>query len=177
MTQKKVKKSLLWTAAIVALASIIYTCVTLLIYSENPNLTITEIMPFFVSNYCPTGLKGLLGAGLFAMSISTVESFLNSNSVIFTNDILLFFNKMFSKKTYVPSVFIARTATIFFCCLGVFISLQFKDLFSILLAFSNFYYPVAMIPYVILTLGLNFKKASIMSGICSGILVTVVNLS
>ena len=112
---------------------------------------------------------------LFAMSISTVESFLNTNSVIFTNDILPFFNKMFSKKTYVPSVFIARTATIFFCCLGVFISLQFKDLFSILLAFSNFYYPVAMIPYVILTLGLNFKKASIMSGIFSGILVTVVN--
>jgi hypothetical protein len=82
---------------------------------------------------------------------------------------------MFSKKTYVPSVFIARTATIFFCCLGVFISLQFKDLFSILLAFSNFYYPMAMIPYVILTLRLNFKKASIMSGIFSGILVTVVN--
>lgn len=172
---KKVKKSLLWTAAIVALASIIYTCVTLLIYSENPNLTITEIMPFFVNNYCPTGLKGLLGAGLFAMSISTVESILNSNSVIFTNDILPFFNKMFSKKTYVPSVFIARTATIFFCCLGVFISLQFKDLFSILLAFSNFYYPVAMIPYVILTLGLNFKKSSIMNGIFSGILVAVVN--
>lgn len=124
---KKVKQSLLWTAAIVALASIIYTCVTLLIYSENPNLTITEIIPLFVNNYCPTGLKGLLGAGLFAMSISTVESFLNSNSVIFTNDILPFFTKMFSKKTYVPSVFIARTATIFFCCLGVFISLQFKD--------------------------------------------------
>lgn len=93
---------------------------------------------------------------LFAMSISTVESFLNSTSVIFTNDILPFFTKMFSKKTYVPSVFIARTATIFFCCLGVFISLQFNDLFFILLAFSNFYYPVDMIPYVILTLGLNF---------------------
>jgi Na+/proline symporter len=84
-------------------------------------------MPFCVNNYCPTGLKGLLGAGLFAMSISTVESLLNSNSIIFTNDILPFFNKMFSKKTYVPSVFIASTATIFFYCLGVFISLQFKD--------------------------------------------------
>ena len=34
-----------------------------------------EVMLFLLNNYCPTGLKELLGAGLLAMSISTVESF------------------------------------------------------------------------------------------------------
>jgi SSS family solute:Na+ symporter len=121
------------------------------------------------------GLKGLLSAGLLAMSISTVESFLNCNSVVFTNDIIPFFCKMFSKKTYSPSVFTARIATVFFCCLGVYISLHFTDLFSIFIVFSNFYYPIAIIPYFILILGLNIKKASIMSGVFCGMAATLIN--
>ena len=172
---EKVKKSLLWTAGLLAFFTISCTCISLLIYSKNPNLKISEILPFFVSNYCPIGLKGLLGAGLLAMTISTVESFLNCNSVVFTNDIIPFFCKMFSNKTYIPSVFTTRIATVFFCCLGVYISLHFTDLFSIFIVFSNFYYPIAIIPYFILVLGLNIKKASIMSGVFCGMAATLIN--
>ena len=75
MILRKVKKSLLWTAGLLAFFTISCTFISLLIYSKNPNLKISEIFTFFVSNYCPVGLKGLLGAGLLAMSISTVESF------------------------------------------------------------------------------------------------------
>lgn len=128
---RKVKKSLLWAAGMVAFVAISCTCISLLIYSKNPNLKISEILPFFVSNYCPVGLKGLLGAGLLAMSISTVESFLNCNSVVYTNDIIPFFCKMFSKKTYIPSVFTARISTVFF----LFGSLHFSPFYRFILHF------------------------------------------
>ena len=172
---KKIKKSLWGTAGVLSFLAVFCAFVSLFIYSKNPNLTISEIMPFFVNNYCPVGLKGLLGAGLLAMSISTVESFLNCNSVVFTNDIMPFFYKIFNKKTYAPSVLIAKVATVFFCYLGVYIALQFTDIFTIFLIFSNFYYPVALIPYIILVLGLNIKKTSIITGIFCGIFATFVN--
>lgn len=95
---KKIKKSLLCSAGVVAFFTFFSICFGLLVYSKNPNLKIPEIIPFLINNYCPTGLKGLLGVGVFAMCISTAESILNSNAVVFTNDIIPTFYKIFSKK-------------------------------------------------------------------------------
>lgn len=143
----------------------------MLVYSKNPNLKISEIIPFFINHYCPS----LLGAGVFAMRISTAESILNSNAVVFTNDIIPAFYKIFSKKTYVPSVFVARLSTIFLSCLGVFISFHMAEIFGTLMTFGNFYYPIAMIPAIVLVLGFNFKKSSVMCGVLGGILATFIN--
>jgi Na+/proline symporter len=49
------------------------------------------------------------------------------------------------------------------------------DIFSILIAFSNFYFPVAVIPAILLGLGFNFNKASIMSGVFCGMAATLIN--
>lgn len=170
---QRVKKSMLYSVGIVAFFMIACVCMSLLIYSQNPNLTVTEIFPFFVNNYCPTGLKGLLGAGLFAMSISTAEAMLCSNSIVFVNDIVPFFHKMFSKKKYIPSIFMARVSLILICCVSVAISFYMKDIFSILMIFSNFYCPIAIIPSIVLVLGFNVKKASVFSGVLCGIVATI----
>ena len=172
---KKVKKSILYSVGIVVFFMISCICISLLIYSQNPNLTVSEILPYFVNNYCPTGLKGLLGAGLLAMSISTTEAMLCSNSVVLVNDIVPFFYKMVSKKKYTPSIFMARVSLILLCCLSVFISFCMKDMFTILMVFNNFYCPVAIIPSVVLVLGFNVKKTSVISGIFCGILATILD--
>ena len=170
---QRVKKSMLYSVGIVAFFMISCICISLLIYSQNPNMKVTEVFPYFVNNYCPTGLKGLLGAGLLAMSISTTEAMLCSNSVVFTNDILPFFYKMFSKKQYTPSIFMARVSLILLCCLSIYISFYFTDIFSILLFFNNFYCPVAMVPSIVLVLGFDIKKTSVLCGICCGIMATI----
>lgn len=95
---KKVKRSLVYAGCITSVFITFCVCLALQIYSKNPNLKMNEIMPYFVTNYCPVGLRGLLGAGLIAMSISTVDSILNCSSVVFTNDVMPLFYKMFSKK-------------------------------------------------------------------------------
>lgn len=172
---KTVKKGVVCAAGVFAFFMISCVCISLLMYSQNPNLKVTEIIPFFVSNYCPTGLRGLLGAGLFAMTISTAEAISNSNSIVLTNDIIPFCHKMFSKKTYRPSIFMTRISLLLVCGLSVFISLKMTNIFSILILFDNFYCPVAMIPSIVLALGLNVKKASVMSGVLCGILVTVID--
>jgi len=171
---KKVKNSLFCTAGIVAFFTTSCVCMALLVYSKNPDLKIPEIVPFFINNYCPIGLRGLLGAGLFAMSISTAESILNCNSVVFTNDVMPLFYKMFSKKTYTPSVFMARLATILVGCIGLTIALKSGDMFSLLMGFGNFYHPIATVPSLVLVLGFNVKKASIMSGVFCGVIATII---
>ncbi len=171
----KVKKSLFCSAGIVAFFTTSCVCFALLVFSKNPNLKVPEIVPFFINNYCPVGLRGLLGAGLFAMSISTAESILNSNSVVFTNDVVPLFYKMFSKKTYTPSVFTARIATIVVGVIGISIALKATDMFDLLMGFGNFYHPIATVPSIVLVLGFNVRRASILSGVFCGAIATIIN--
>ena len=131
-------------------------------------------MPYVVANYCPVGLRGLLGAGLLAMSISTADSILNCNSVILANDVLPLFSKMFTKKDYKPSVFSARVMTIVVALVGLGISLKTSDIFTTLMSFGNFYHPIATVPSILLILGVNLRKESIFAGAACGSLATLV---
>ena len=109
------------------------------------------------------------------MGISSTESYLNSNSIVFVKDIVPFFCKIFSKKTYIPSIFTARIVTVFFCFVCVYFSFAMNDMFGVLMTFGNFYFSIVIIPSIILALGFNVKKASIMSGVFCGILATFLN--
>lgn len=171
---KKVKKSLIFAACITSVFITFCVCLALLIYSQNPNLRMNEIIPYFVTNYCPVGLRGLLGAGLIAMSISTADSILNSDSVIITNDVMPWIYNIFSKKKYVPSIFTARIVTICIGTIGIFIALKATNIFSLLMSFGNFYHPIATVPSLILILGFNVRKESIISGVFCGVIATII---
>lgn len=171
---KKVRKSLIFAGCITSVFITFCVLLALQIYSKNPNLKMNEIMPYFVENYCPTGLRGLLGAGLIAMSISTADSILNCNSVIFTNDVLPLFCKIFTRKKYSPSVFIARIVTVCIGLIGILVALKATDIFSLLMGFGNFYHPIATIPSLVLVLGFNVRKESIFCGVICGITATII---
>ena len=72
------------------------------------------ILPLFIVQQFPIGLKGLLIAGLFAASMSSLDSSMNSLSSVVVNDYVKRFNPNLTEHT---AVFIARGVTIF---LGTF---------------------------------------------------------
>lgn len=43
------------------------------------------------------------------------------------------------------------------------------------MGFGNFYNPIATVPSIVLVLGFNVKKASIMSGVFCGVAATIIN--
>ena len=89
-------------------------------YTTNPtelpaDLQKDAIVPLFVVQQFPTGLKGLLIAGLFAASMSSLDSSMNSLSSVLVNDYY---------KRFVPNIpedkalFVARALTLLLGVLG-----------------------------------------------------------
>jgi Na+/proline symporter len=61
----------------------------MMILADNPSLEANKIMEHIVNTHTYPGLKGFLGVGIIALSMSTADSVLNSCAVIVANDIFL----------------------------------------------------------------------------------------
>lgn len=68
----------------------------------NQTLGENELLPYIATNFCPIeGLKSFFAVSLIAISLSSSISFLNSEAVLFTNDILPAFYK---KRKIIPLI-------------------------------------------------------------------------
>jgi Na+/proline symporter len=54
--------------------------------SLNPHGRTDDVFPWYISNQLPTGLAGLVIAGLFAATMSTISSSMNSIATVITTD-------------------------------------------------------------------------------------------
>ena len=73
------------------------------------------ILPFFVIQQFPTGLKGLLIAGLFAASMSSLDSSMNSLSAVLVND---YYKRFVKNVTEEKAMYVARATTLMLGVIG-----------------------------------------------------------
>lgn len=90
-----------------------------------------KILPFVINNFIPTGLLGLLIAGLLAAFMSTFAATTNAAPAYVVNDIYKrYFNPNAAPKTYVK---ISYLVSILFVVLGTFIGLFVPSLNDIVM--------------------------------------------
>jgi SSS family transporter len=93
-TEQEAKKSIYTNAVLVIPASLIFFSVgtALWVYFRhhpanlNPHGRIDDVFPWYISNQLPSGLAGLVIAGLFAATMSTISSSMNSIATVVTTD-------------------------------------------------------------------------------------------
>ena len=86
----------------------------------DPALENNAILPYFVVQQFPAGLKGILIAGLFAASMSSLDSSMNSLSSVVVNDYYKRFVKNVSESN---ALWMARGVTLFLGVFGTFTAL------------------------------------------------------
>jgi len=69
-----------------------------------------EVMPYFLMNYIPTGLVGLILAAIMAASMSSISADLNAVATVLTND---YFKTVFKKATDTAQLLFGRFMVIF----------------------------------------------------------------
>ena len=95
-----------------------------------PDVDFEQILPFAISEFVPTGLMGLLIAGLIAAFMSTYAASVNSAPAYIVNDIYKrYINPDASDKTYVRMSYIASLAVV---VIGVGFGLFLTSLNSII---------------------------------------------
>ncbi len=93
-TEKEARRSIYTNAIMVIPASLIFFGVgtALWVYFRhhpqqmNPHGRIDDVFPWFISHELPAGLSGLVIAGLFAATMSTISSSMNSIATVVTTD-------------------------------------------------------------------------------------------
>jgi len=111
--------------------------VELNISMENPD----SIFPHFIMTRLPVGIAGLLIAAIFAATMSTVSSSINSLSTAFTTDI---YRKLVPEKSDKHFLMVARLSGILLGGLGVILAL-FMVVWDILSLFDYFNYILGLL--------------------------------
>ncbi|MDO5571678.1 MAG: sodium:solute symporter [Bacteroidales bacterium] len=135
-TQSKEKASKsIWLNGLISLpVLVIFYFIGTALYSfyfKNPSLlpytmqNAEGIFPYFIINQMPAGLAGLLTAAIFAATMSTLSSNINSASTAFTCDFVNRFNPNINDKA---KLLTARISGIIVCLLGTIIALWLSGL-------------------------------------------------
>lgn len=94
--------------------------------SSNGNVISDNAAPWLISNFVPTGLKGLVVAALAAAIVSSLASMLNSTSTIFTLDIYKpYFNRKAKDRDMVRT---GRLTALVALVIAVFIAPQLRNM-------------------------------------------------
>ena len=164
----QVKRSILYAVGLLLLIELFIIWIAILLLSDNPNLTTSQVVGYLIEKHTYTGLKGFLGVGIIALAMSSADSALNSCAVLVANDILPPL-----KITRQASVRIAAGATFIIGSFAVLLTLSIQNILDILLLSANFYMPIIIVPILLTIFGFRTSKRVIMIGIGAGFITTV----
>lgn len=132
-TEKEARRSIYTNAVLVIPASLIFFAVgtALWVYFRhhpaglNPHGNTDDVFPWYISQQLPAGLSGLVIAGLFAATMSTISSSMNSIATVVTTD---FYQRFSPGSTDRQRFVFARRATLLLGVLGCCIALYLVSL-------------------------------------------------
>jgi Na+/proline symporter len=165
---QQIKKVFLITAGLILIIILTMAWIPLLIFNVDSNLAPNQLLGYIIDNYTYVGLKGLLVAGIVAMAMSTADSYINTASVLFSNDICTPLNIGKNKALLLSKIF-----AFFLGGIGLVLALSTQDLLSTILAASSFYMPIVSVPFMFSILGFRSSQKSVLIGMFAGF-VTVV---
>ncbi len=144
----------------------------LVLLSVNPDIKAGNLVMYIIDSYSYPGFKGLVVIGIVAMIMSTADSCINTASVIFVNDLCKPYKVLQSDD--VAELRAVRTFAVLVGTIALLIALSKQNLLAILLLRAGFYVPIVGIPLLITVLGFRSSTRVILSGIISGVMVTVI---
>ena len=97
---------------------------------EEYQIMTDKVFPFFIVNYIPAGVSGLLIASIFAAGMSTISTSFNSSSTILLED---YFNRLFRKnKSERNSMIFLYTSSLIIAILSICVALAMVNAKSVL---------------------------------------------
>lgn len=134
----------------------------------NPHIA----LPYVINEVMPIGLKGFAIAGLLAVLMSSIDSFINGASVGITHDVIKPLQK--DKGQDNRELGWSRGITVLLGLLSAVFALSAKSALDVLIFSYNFWTPFILVPLVAAVLGCKVTAAAFWWGASAGILATTI---
>ncbi len=102
------------------------------------NIASDQVMPYYIINYLPAGISGLLITALFAAAMSSMDSGINSIATVLINDFKKPFSKIPHYELRITDVALARILTIILGILATLLAFYVSTIGGIIKAFASF---------------------------------------
>lgn len=131
------------------------------------NYSINEIF-YTLFNMTTPGFRGFLLIGIIAMVMSTVDSYINSSSILITHDFINVFIKLKNELK------IARIISFLLGISGMILAFKEIGLFALILATSSFYMATVTVPFMLAVFNYKAREKAVLSGMGAGITVVLI---
>lgn len=160
------KKAFLIAGIVCLVLLLVISWVGILLLAENPNLDPDNLLSYIISTYNYTGLKGLTAVGVLAIIMSSADSYINSASVLFTNDIVKPLN--LKKIKLIKDLNIASSFAFCIGIMGFFLAFKSNSVLELLLLTLSVYAPLVSAPLILTIFGFRSTTLSILVGMLAG---------
>lgn len=171
------QKAIVGSGIIVIIQFALFLLVGVMLYAYYGKLDVKsdEIFPLFIINVLPSGISGLIIAGLFAAAMSTLAGSITSLAASTMNDLFIpFFGKNFNDKKQLGT---SRMFTVFWAAMLVMAAIFFmetsKAVVEVALSIASFTYGGLLGTFLLGILNKKAKQEDALAGFASGIFIMV----
>tara|TARA_B100001248_G_scaffold262736_1_gene261981 strand:- start:40354 stop:43800 length:3447 start_codon:yes stop_codon:yes gene_type:complete len=163
---QRIRKSLYITALIFVPFTLVAGFVGIVALSIDSTVDSSLVFSIVVNNVLPIGLRGLAITGMFAVIMSTADSYLNAASIAFVHDVI----KPLSKKpiSEKAELRIARLGNLLLGGMAIVVSVSFTSILDIIFKFLNFWGPVIVVPLFSGFFGLRASTRTFLVSVSAG---------
>lgn len=159
------------TSSILCCLIALIVCFTgILLLCSYQNINENNVIQSIINdNLTISGFKGLVLAGVMAMIMSTIDSYINSSSVLLIHDLSKSLKINFVKN----ELFITRICSAIIGILSILFALRSGTLLELFLWASMFYMPVVTVPFLAAVFGFRTTGKSVLYGMFFGFTVAM----
>lgn len=160
----QVKNSFIIAGVICALLAAMVSWIGTIVLVAAPNIEPNQVFKYIISQAAVVpGFSGLILAGIMAMVLSTVDSYINSTAVLVVHDFMKpigieFRNELLS----------ARVVSVLVGVVSIVIALKEGSILDLLTFAYSFYLPVVTVPFIMAVLGFRSSGFAVILGMAAG---------
>ncbi|KZK77317.1 Sodium/proline symporter [Pseudovibrio sp. W64] len=143
----------------------------LVAFALDPDLNPNNAMAFVIVSVMPPVLKGLVFSGVIAIVMSSADSYLNSASIAFVNDVLRPLRRKEMREE--DLLFIAKLVTLVVGLLSIVFAVSIESILDILIYAYNYWAPIVLVPLVAAIYGARRGTPAFVAGAVTGVVATV----
>lgn len=137
-----------------------------------PGLDANLAMPYVIQEAVPPIFQGIVAAAIVSIIMSSADSFLNSASIAFSNDIVAPLRK--TPLSVKAELRLTQWVTLLVGVLSVIFALSIDSVIDILIYAYNFWAPTVLVPLCMAVLGFYVSKPRFIAGAIAGISVAII---
>lgn len=168
---KQSSSSFIIASGVVFLLAAIVCWIGVLVLAIYPNIAAGDILKLIISDYAwITGFKGLILAGIMAMVMSTVDSYINSSAVLLTHDLRESLRVSFIKN----ELFATRVCSMLIGLIAILFAMRSGSFLEMFIWASMFYMPIVTVPFMMSIFGFRSSSKSVLIGMSAGFVVAII---